>query len=290
MANAKQRRTIEKAIKAAFKKLFPVEAQLTLPVVPALPERQTITQKVMAFFEQPLVLGPATVIAGIIGVFIWSPILIVCGCCFVVGLRQSGILLGQSRKTQTICYLIWIITVGWGLFAVNRLITKEAHAYVAGIVESIASRIPKQQPVSPIVPAPPAPIIQQPKAERPLIAVGQTSVEHYPEKQETRFHIAIENTTGAPTKIEVSFSGTINDAPIPWITTDMPRAPILAAGHSSHTLNLYYRARSDAEDKAVWDGTAKFDITVLIKYEHRVYRYVGRFNWRTNSLSVIESG
>jgi hypothetical protein len=60
----------------------------------------------LAFFESNFVIGPVGVIGGLVGVFFYTPVCLICDVCVLLGLHRSGAVAGKSKGKQAFYYLL----------------------------------------------------------------------------------------------------------------------------------------------------------------------------------------
>lgn len=108
------------------------------------------TERCLLFIEHPLTLWGLAGIAGIVGVLIYTPVLLASGFLVLLGLHRSSALLGLSAVAKSVCYVVGIfgvIGMTWGIEILinNKLRESSASPLPVSVVMSklgtIASRL-----------------------------------------------------------------------------------------------------------------------------------------------------
>jgi hypothetical protein len=122
-----------------------------VPSVPAAADPgSSFTERAWRAIENPFVQTPISVIGGIVGVFIYGPVLILCSISIFAGVHRSGALRGLTRKQAA-----W----SWGFAG---LATIGSFAYVGKIIETHRDHIPSTTEIAEAVRKQlPAPIDQK---------------------------------------------------------------------------------------------------------------------------------
>jgi len=110
-------------------------------------EKPRLRDRLLAFIEQPLFTLPIGILGGLVGLFLYSPVLTVCGVCVILAFHRAGVVSGLPFwKVQLLSYVVLTgITVGV-LFWVHVLLQKElakANISLSGlIVSTFAEKYP----------------------------------------------------------------------------------------------------------------------------------------------------
>jgi hypothetical protein len=90
---------------------------------------KTSFQKLLRFFEKPLFTLPVGILCGLIGMFYYWPILIICGICILLAFHRAKVVSGKKHAKQFTAYvLLFIITTGF-LYGIGRVIDRGAHNF-----------------------------------------------------------------------------------------------------------------------------------------------------------------
>jgi hypothetical protein len=104
------------------------------------------------FVEHPLFLAGLSIIGAIVGVFLYTPVLLICEVCVLLALHRSKVLQGRGKSYQVIAYGIVFLLSAPILWGVDFLVKKPAREYL-----QIASGFKRQTKVtSENVPATPS--------------------------------------------------------------------------------------------------------------------------------------
>ena len=74
------------------------------------------------FIEHPITLAALAVIMGILGLFVYTPILGACGALFVLAFYRSEAVAGQTTKVQVLAYAVLICVISPALYGCYRLV------------------------------------------------------------------------------------------------------------------------------------------------------------------------
>jgi len=89
-------------------------------------ENDSTAQKLLLFIEHPLFWGPIGVIGGLVGLFFYTPILIVCGVCVLLAFHRAGVVSGKQKGAKIIAYIVLSVIVAFSLYALRVLIKTHA--------------------------------------------------------------------------------------------------------------------------------------------------------------------
>ena len=131
--NSHDRRKFERAVKKQAEKQFPINDHPTYKTegaesVPEPKQTTSITNKVFSFFEHPLFWGPVGVVGGVVGLFLYRPILHICGICIVLAFHRARVVSGERLGTQVISYCIVILFAGGGIYGLQTMIQNHENA------------------------------------------------------------------------------------------------------------------------------------------------------------------
>lgn len=124
-----------------------------------------IRQRLLDFIEQPLFLVVVSIIGGILGVLVYTPVFLVCDVCVILALHRSKAVADKGAKTQVFWYsLVFLITsfILWGVGVSLRKSGRNlVHDLALAVAESMKENT-KGQPtqviqVVPTAPSPPPP-------------------------------------------------------------------------------------------------------------------------------------
>lgn len=144
--NAHQR-AINKAARERTAKNMPESA---VPIQ-ASPEDQMVgaenkkkrLHKLLDLFEQPLFLWSAGIVGGLVGLFLFTPVLFVCGCCFVLAFHRAKVVQGDPPKTQIISYVVLICVVAALLWYARQLIKANLPNSPSEIAKAVSKEVIK---------------------------------------------------------------------------------------------------------------------------------------------------
>jgi hypothetical protein len=89
-------------------------------------DEKNTAQRLQDFFEHPLVWGPLGIIGGLVGLFFYPPVLIICGFCILLAFHRAKVVVGKSRKTQVCAYILLFTLTLAALYGIERLIKTHA--------------------------------------------------------------------------------------------------------------------------------------------------------------------
>jgi len=150
--NARQRRTINRMLRKLRGITIVQQSPEPLTVVP---EGKAIWLRLLDFAEQPLFLWAMGILAGLVGLFIFTPLLTVCGICILLAFHRANVVRGATTKVQAISYGLLILLTGAILLGTRYLIKENLpHIPTASeIADYILKRLPRQtagpEPVTP---------------------------------------------------------------------------------------------------------------------------------------------
>src|ERR1017187_2611605 len=93
------------------------------------------------FFEHPLLTLPIGTLSGLIGMFYFWPILVVCGACILLAFHRSGVVKGNTRGKIAFAYIAIFLVTTSAMYGAGRLIDRGGHAYIQGIGDVLYARI-----------------------------------------------------------------------------------------------------------------------------------------------------
>jgi hypothetical protein len=82
----------------------------------------TLWKKLFDFVEHPLTLGALFLVGGIVGTILFTPALIICGFCVLLGFHRAKVVEGKPLKTQIIVYLVIAIVLSLGGYLLYGLL------------------------------------------------------------------------------------------------------------------------------------------------------------------------
>jgi hypothetical protein len=95
-----------------------------LPDIPLPLPSVSVFERIFRTFENAFVQTPISVVGGIVGIFVYGPILTLCSVSVLVGVHRSKSLEGLTRKTKIVSWiLIFPLCIGL-FFEIGRVIDK----------------------------------------------------------------------------------------------------------------------------------------------------------------------
>ena len=82
------------------------------------------------FVEHPLFLAGFSIVGGIVGVFLYTPVLLICEVCILLALHRSKVLRGRGKLYQATAYGIVFLLSATLLLGVDVLVKKPAREYL----------------------------------------------------------------------------------------------------------------------------------------------------------------
>jgi hypothetical protein len=92
--NAKQRRAIRRMLRK-LRGSTPIP-ELSGSSQTMVSETKTVWQRLIDFVEQPLFLWSLGILGGFVGLFIFTPLLIVCGICILLAFDRAMVVHGET--------------------------------------------------------------------------------------------------------------------------------------------------------------------------------------------------
>jgi len=133
------------------------------------------TEGLWRFFEHPITLAALAILLGVLGLFIYTPILSACGGLFLIAFYRSKAVAKRSWRVQALAYTVLVCIIVPALYFTNRLVERKmAHSEVAVSpkrTEAVAS------PPVPLVSNPTAPPVTSPS---PTVVHSTPAVLVYP--------------------------------------------------------------------------------------------------------------
>jgi hypothetical protein len=129
--------------------------------------------KWLQFLEQPLVTLPVGTLAGLAGVFFYSPVLVLCGICLILGFHRSKVVAGKDKlRVQLPAYVILTLVLLAGLGGLHIVIQRKLKENDFSLTKIIRTAMqPESKHLAPSLSslkAPPAPPIKSTKQQQAL--------------------------------------------------------------------------------------------------------------------------
>jgi hypothetical protein len=129
-------------------------------------------QRFLDFIEQPLFLVVVSIIGGIVGVLVYTPVFLVCDVCVLLALHRSQAVADKGTKTQVFWYLLLLLITSSVLVGVGISLRKGGRNFVHELARAVAeatkptmeqpmraqSQVQPQAPENPPRPQVPLPI------------------------------------------------------------------------------------------------------------------------------------
>lgn len=96
------------------------------PLPAPIPKRD---HRFFDFIEHPLFLASVSIIGAIVGVFLYTPVLLICEVCILLALHRSKVLRGRGTLYQASAYGIAFLVSAPLLWGVDVLVKKPARTY-----------------------------------------------------------------------------------------------------------------------------------------------------------------
>jgi hypothetical protein len=107
-------------------------------------------QRLADLLEHPLFTLPVGTLSGLIGMFYFWPVLVVCGVCILLALHRSKALAGVSPRKQVAAYIFLFVVTTAGLYGAGKLIERGTRQSASDVANAV---IAKLKPVSAPIPA-----------------------------------------------------------------------------------------------------------------------------------------
>ncbi|MGA2152483.1 MAG: hypothetical protein ABSG48_10075 [Geobacteraceae bacterium] len=88
-------------------------------------KKKPLSQRLLDFIEQPLFLAPVGTLGGLLGMFFFTPILVVCGCCILLAFHRAKVVEGETTLHQVAAYLLLFAVTTVSLYGVGILVKKK---------------------------------------------------------------------------------------------------------------------------------------------------------------------
>lgn len=109
------------------------------------PVESSLTHRLFLFFEHPLFWGPIGIVGGLVGLFFYTPILVLCGACVLLAFHRAGVVSGARLRTQIMAYSIVAVISGASLYGLRVLIQKHAPDIGQEIAQQVAEIIKREK-------------------------------------------------------------------------------------------------------------------------------------------------
>ena len=168
------------------------------PEHPVLQNTST-TRKLLEFFEHGWTLAVVGLVAALLGVFVFTPVLVICGVVVLLTFRRVGVVSGKRWPVQLMAYACVTILSGAALYGANVLIVRQARAAFDKMVSSIvtAVRAGEHKDITPVAIAQSTPTPKVVQAPTPIISAGAMPVEFDKTKFEVKINVVLQNNTDA---------------------------------------------------------------------------------------------
>ena len=100
-------------------------------------ESTSLTHRLFLFFEHPLFWGPIGIVGGLVGLFFYTPILVVCRACVLLAFHRAGVVSGSRMRTQILAYGGFAVVAGAALYGLQVLIKTHAPDLGKEIAEAV---------------------------------------------------------------------------------------------------------------------------------------------------------
>jgi len=91
---------------------------------PATTKPKNTARKLLDFVEQPLFLAPVGILGGLVGLFFYLPVLIVCGACILFAFHRARVVEGRSMYVQVSVYSLLFVMTTASLYSLGILIKR----------------------------------------------------------------------------------------------------------------------------------------------------------------------
>lgn len=131
--NSHQRAKRQAKVQKKAQELAPVEVEKTSSL--NVPHHEVsrpsppvnLLQRLLNFLEQPLVTLALGIIGGMVGIFVYAPVLILCGLSILLGFHRARVVSGYSRRWKVIAYLLLTSVISVGLYGLQIVIQRKPH-------------------------------------------------------------------------------------------------------------------------------------------------------------------
>lgn len=106
--------------------------------------RPSVWEKSLEWLESSWFTLPVGILGGIVGVFLYAPVLIACGLCVILGFHKKKVVSGcDFWRVQIPVYLILYLVVSGALLGIHRGVQKELRAANISLTREIVGGIAK---------------------------------------------------------------------------------------------------------------------------------------------------
>jgi hypothetical protein len=124
----------------------PKHGTTEIPIVIEPIQQRTKWKRFFDFIEQPLFLVVVSILGGIVGVVLYTPILLVCDVCILLALHRSRSVADLKRSVQFGIYGALFIVCTGILFWMGNLLQNRARIFIQQIATAVVESINKSSP------------------------------------------------------------------------------------------------------------------------------------------------
>ena len=121
---AERRKHLQEAYRLAHDETTAQKQQITAETASVATPATSLTERLWKFFEHPITLAALAILLGVLGLFVYTPILIACGALFVAAFRRSGVVADYPAKKRAIAYGTLICVIVPALYGCYLLVER----------------------------------------------------------------------------------------------------------------------------------------------------------------------
>jgi hypothetical protein len=157
--NSHQRKVFEDRVRREVESRLAGDAVQKSTPAASVTENKTTWQRFLEFIEHPLFTLSIGIVGGIVGVFLYAPLFVVCGLCVVLAFHRARVVVGKSQWVVLPSYAVLcglVIGTFWGLYiVVNRKLAESNTSFSQLVATAVIKLLPKTEQKPTPVQSPP---------------------------------------------------------------------------------------------------------------------------------------
>ncbi|MGB7589857.1 MAG: hypothetical protein WBO19_01285, partial [Terriglobia bacterium] len=135
--------------------------------------KKPLFQRLLDFIEHPLFLGAVFLVGGLVGMFFFTPILMICGCCILLAFHRAKVVEGEKPLVQVAAYLLLFALTTGSLYEVGIIIRKKVPSFPTNeelrqiVTKAVSDTLSKRTPLTETHNQPSKPESPKKEAEKP---------------------------------------------------------------------------------------------------------------------------
>src|SRR5271157_5277445 len=105
----------------------------------------TARQQLLLFFEQPLFLASIGIVGGLVGLFFYTPVLVIFGACVLLAFHRAGVVSGKPQTAQICVYAILLLITTASLYGIRSVIKKHAPDLEKDVAHAVLQALSEQK-------------------------------------------------------------------------------------------------------------------------------------------------